>query len=140
MSELKTSLTLGKVKWIFAGAGGGAGLALGIKAISAVMQRPEFLPQLLNGGFLFFAVLVVGMVMASKKADAFVAMHERTVVAQEQLAANVGALVNSQSQERRETDLLVNHMARTTNKIAVQYDEIMGRLDELKELHANREH
>ena len=135
MSELRTSLSIGKAKWVLAGVGGGAGVAIGVAAIRAVTARPEFLPQLLNGQFLFFAALLVGMVIASRKGDAFLAMHERQIIAQEQLTANVGALVSNQSQERRETDLLVNHMARTHEKIAGQYDEILGRLDELKELH-----
>jgi hypothetical protein len=104
-------------------------LAIGLAAIKALTTRPELLPQLLNGGFLYFAVLVVGMVIASKKMDTFTAMHERTVVAQEQLATNVGALVAKDSQREREQDLLLNHLTRTN-------ETILQRLDELKALHS----
>jgi hypothetical protein len=117
MSELKTSLKLGRARWAFAGAGGGVGVAIGLATIKAVTTRPEFVPQLLNGGFLYFAVLVVGMVIASKKMDTFTAMHERTVVAQEQLATNVGALVAKDTQREREQELLLNHLAKTHDTI-----------------------
>ncbi|HLZ93360.1 MAG TPA: hypothetical protein VKQ28_16770 [Candidatus Acidoferrum sp.] len=128
MSELRTSLAIGKARWVLAGAGGGAGLAVGLAAVRSLTARPEFLPQLLNGGFLYFSVLVVGMVIASKKMDTFTAMHERTVVAQEQLASNVGALVAKDTQREREQELLLNHLTRTN-------ETILERLDELKALH-----
>jgi hypothetical protein len=136
MPELKTSLKIGSMRWVLTGVGGGAGLAIGLAAFRAIQARPEFLPQLVNGGFLGFAAVVVGMMVASSKADKFMdrfmGAYERQNKNGELLAVNVGALVSNQSQERRETDLLVNHMARTHDKISEQYGEILGRLDELK--------
>lgn len=140
MSELKTSLKLGGAKLALSAAGGGAGLAIGIAAIKGLMQRPEFLPQIVNGGGLGFAAMVVGIVVLRAELRDFNATQRLSAVAQQELAANVGAMISNQSQERRETDLLVNHMARTHEKISVQYGEILGRLDELKGLHSNREH
>ncbi len=128
MSELKTTLTLGKVRWVLAGAGGGAGVAIAIAAMKALTTRPEFLPQLVNGGFLGFAAVVVGMIVVSRKADVFVAAHLRQVIAQEQLALNVGALVAKDTQREREQELLLNHLTRTN-------ETILERLDELKDLH-----
>ncbi len=131
MSELRTSLTLGKVRWVLAGAGGGAGVAIGIAAIRALTARPEFLPQLLGGGFLGFSTVIVGLVIFSKKADVFQATQIRAVVAQEQLAHNVGNLVTKITlrdeafeQRAREQDITLNHLAR-------QSDEILKRLPKL---------
>ena len=128
MSELKTSLKVRGLQWTLGAFGGGAGLVLGVAAIKALMARPEFLPQLLSGGFLGFSALVVGMMIASRKADAFLAAHVRSVVAAEQLSTNVGDLVTKISardealeQRAREQELTLNHLAR-------QSDEILRRL------------
>jgi len=135
LSEIRTSLAVGKAKWVLAGVGGGAGVAIGVAAIRALTTRPEFLPQLVNGGGLGFAALVVGIVVLRAELRDFNATQRLSAVAQQELASNVGSMISNQSQERRETDLLVNHMARTHDKISTQYGEILGRLDELKELH-----
>jgi hypothetical protein len=128
MSELKTSFRMKSLQWTLGAFGGGAGVVLGIAGIRAMIARPEFLPQLLSGGFLGFSALIVGMVIASKKADAFQASHIRSVVAQEHLAQNVGNLVMKIStrdealeQRAREQELTLNHLAR-------QCDEILRRL------------
>lgn len=118
MSEIKTSVAIGKVRLAVAAAGGGAGLAIGVAAIRAVTTRPEFLPQLLNGQFLFFSALVVGMVIASRKGDTFIAMNERNVIAQEKMAANVGALVTRDDSRERRLDLLLGELTRTSERNA----------------------
>src|SRR5690242_13840805 len=63
MSELKTSFRMKSLQWTLGAFGGGAGVVLGIAGIRAMIARPEFLPQLLSGGFLGFSALIVGMVI-----------------------------------------------------------------------------
>jgi hypothetical protein len=128
MADVKTSFKTKSWQWTLGAFGGGAGLVLGIAAIKALMARPEFVPQLLSGGFLGFSALIVGMMIASRKADAFLSAHVRSVVASEQLAHNVGELVTKIStrdealeQRAREQELTLNHLAR-------QSDEILRRL------------
>lgn len=128
MADVKTSVRTKSFQWALGAFGGGAGLVLGVAAIRALISRPEFVPQLLSGGFLGFSALIIGMVIASKKADAFAATQLRAVIAQEELAHNVGNLVTKISardeameQRAREQELTLNHLAR-------QCDEILRRL------------
>jgi len=128
VSELRTTLKAGKFRWALAGLGGGAGVTIGVAAIQAIRYRPEFVPLLLNGGFLFFAALIFAMVLIDRKADRFLAVQERTVSAAELLATNLGGLAakmvlrdEAMEQRARELELTINHQAR-------QSDEILRRL------------
>jgi hypothetical protein len=132
MPDLKTSLKAKTVQWVLAFAGGGAGLILGMAAIEAFRARPEFLPQLVGGGGLWFAALVVGMVMFRSEMKSFNAVQTRSVVAQERLAENVGGLVEkialrdeAVEQRAREQELTLNHLAR-------QVDLTLGHIVELR--------
>jgi len=122
MEEKKSSL----LKWALGSVGGGAGVTIAISAVNALKERPEFVPQLLSSGFLGFAALTVGMVMFNRQFQSFNAMQERHVIAQEALAQNVGALVSKNSEEARELELTVNHLARQSDQI----------LDELRRIKA----
>jgi hypothetical protein len=136
LAEFSTRGKIGPVKWALTGLGGGAGLALGLAAMKLIQERPEFLPQLLNSGFLFFTALVVGMVVASRKADAFVAMshamQERSVVANERLAQSVGDLALKDDQRAREQEITLNHLARKSEQHSTQNEEILKLLKEVK--------
>jgi len=119
MPELKTSVRWKNFRWAFAGLGGGAGVAVGIAAIKALTARPEFLQQLLSGGFLGFTALTIGMVMFRKQFAEFNVMQGRHAAAQEQLALNVGNLVakislqdEATAQRDREREITLNHLAR----------------------------
>src|SRR6266704_2472976 len=123
-----SSVRFGKFRWALAGLGGGAGAVIGVAAIKAVSARPEFLPLLLNGGFLFFAALIFAMVLIDRKAERFLAVQERTVSAAELLAVNLGGLAakmvlrdEAMEQRARELELTINHQAR-------QSDEILRRI------------
>jgi hypothetical protein len=123
--ELKVLRAKGVLAWVLGFFGGGAGVTIAYAAIRAVQGHPDFLPQLLSGGGLWFASLMIGMVVAQRQFSAFNAMQERGIVAQERLAANVGALVNKDEQRAREQELTLNHLAR-------QSDEILKHLAELR--------
>jgi len=133
MPDLKTSLKTKSLQWTLGAFGGGAGLVLGVAAIKAVMTRPEFLPQLLNGGFLGFAALIFGMVIFDKKSERFLAVQERTVIAQEQLAANVGALVDKDSTRERRMDLLLGELTRNSESTASSVKRIEDWIDGQRE-------
>jgi hypothetical protein len=119
-------------KLALAAFGGGAGVTVGVAVIELLKARPEFLTQLLNGGILSFAALMVGMVMFRKQFDSFNASQERHVVAQERLAENVGGLVQkiavrdeALEQKTREQEITLNHLAR-------QMDETLRHVVELR--------
>jgi hypothetical protein len=112
------------LKWGAGAAGGGAGAMLGYEAIKAVSARPEFLPQLLSSGVLGFAALVVGMVIFRKQFESFNATQQRHAGAQEQLAANVGALVGKDDQRAREQDIMLDHLSRTSDRILTELREL----------------
>jgi N-acyl-D-aspartate/D-glutamate deacylase len=134
------------MQWTLGAFGGGAGLVLGIAAIKALMSRPEFVPQLVSGGFLGFAALTIGMLIFNRQFQSFIAMQERTALAQEQLATNVGALVSkinlrdeAMEQRLREQELTLNHLARQADKNAAELgvlrtssEEILGHLGQMR--------
>jgi hypothetical protein len=126
--ELKVLKAKGLLSWALGFFGGGAGITLGYAAIQAVKARPDFLQQLLSGGALWFASLVIGMVIFRRQLEVFNAMQLRHVIAQEKLAQNVGELVTRDDQRAREQDLLLNHLARNS-------DEILRQLAELRNAH-----
>jgi len=113
-------------KWALGGLGAGGGVTLGLAVIEMVKARPEFFPQLLNSGLLGFGALMFGIVVVGKKFDAFNVTQLRQVAAQEQLAANVGALIEKDDNRLREQELTLNHLARQSDQI----------LEELKQLKA----
>jgi len=117
LPEVTTSIQGRNVRWVLTAAGSGAGIVLGLAGIKVLVTRPEFLPQLVSGGGLWFAALAIGMVMFRSEMRNFNSMQERHVVAQERLAENVGALVSKDDQRAREQDLLLNHLARQSDKI-----------------------
>jgi len=139
MSELKTSVTWKNFRFALVGLGGGAGVAFGIAALKALQARPEFLPQLLSGGFLGFAALMLGMVMFREPFKTLIAVQERNVTAQEQLAHNVGGLVTKitmrdeeMEQRAREHELTLNHLARQSDKLHRQGEEILEEIGQLR--------
>lgn len=106
---------LAKVPWLsylLHGVGGGTAVVIGLAAIEAVKQKPELLPQLLGGNVLVFAIAAIGLVVFDRRLQSYAELHSRSVAAQEQLAANVGALVSKDSEREREQDILVNYLAR----------------------------
>lgn len=111
-------------KLAIAAFGGGAGVTVGVAIIELLKARPEFLTQLLNGGMLSFAALMVGMVMFRRQFDGFNANQLRNVIAQEKLAANVGALVAKDDERAREQDLLLDHLASQSDKILQHLQEM----------------
>lgn len=117
------------LSWLLHGVGGGTAVVIGLAAIEAVKQKPEFLPQLLGGNVLFFSALVIGMVVFDRRLQSYAEMHARSVSAQEQLAANVGALVSKDDQRAREQEILLGHLARQT-------DTILRYLEEQRQGHA----
>lgn len=117
MPEFSTHGKIGPVKWAFAGLGGGAGATVAVFGIKALMERPEFLPQLLSSGFLGFAALMVGMVMFRKEFASFNAMQERNVIAQEQLARNVGTLVEKDDTRAQALEAAMRYVAEDTRQI-----------------------
>jgi hypothetical protein len=131
VTEISTRGRFGKLEWALTGLGGGAGLAVGIAAIKAIASHPEFLPQLLNGGFLYFAALMSGMVIFKRELRDFNAMQLRNVVAQEELARNVGAMVAKDDQRAREQELTLNHLARRSDQLAQQNEMLAGQNDEI---------
>ena len=124
MGEATSSIRMGKFRWVLAGIGSGAGATIAIAAIQAARYRPEFVPQLLNGGFLFFAALIFAMVLIDRKAERFLSVQGRTVLAQELLAENLGGLAvkmvlrdEAAEQRARELEITINHLARQSDEI-----------------------
>jgi hypothetical protein len=114
----------GAFRWALEGITGGIGIAIAYKAIETVQARPEFLPQLLSNGVLPFSALFLAMVLFRKQSEQFIAAHVRSVVAQEQLAANVGALVAKDDQRAREQDILLDHLTRNSEDTLREIREI----------------
>jgi uncharacterized protein YbaP (TraB family) len=110
------------LKWTLHGVGGGAAISLGLALIEALKQRPEMLPQLLNGGFLSFLALVAGMVIFDRRLGQFAEAHGRGVAAQEELASSVTMLAQKDDQRAREQDILLDHLAHGQQQIL---DEIL---------------
>jgi hypothetical protein len=110
------------LRWALHGFGGGTAIAVGLAAIAAVKERPEFLPQLLSGNVLIFGIGAIGLVVFDRRLQSYAELHSRSVAAQEQLAANVGALVAKDDLRAREQDALLGHLARQSEKI-LQYLE-----------------
>lgn len=117
------------LRWLLHGVGGGTAVVIGLAAIEAVKQKPEFLPQLLSGNVLLFGIAAIGLVVFDRRLQSYADLHQRAVAAQEQLAANVGALVSKDDQRAREQDILLGHLARQT-------DTILRYLEEQRQGHA----
>jgi hypothetical protein len=115
------------LRYVLHGLGGGTAVMIGLAAIEAVKQRPEFLPQLLGGNVLFFSALVLGMVVFDRRLQSYAELHARGVTAQEQLAANVGALVAKDDERAREQDITLNYLARNSEKILQELGELKGK-------------
>lgn len=113
-------------KWVLGGLGAGSGVTVALVVIEAVKERPEFLPQLLGSGGLWFAALILGMGMFRNQFASFNAMQERHVVAQEQLAQSVSALVSKDEETTREQELTLNHLARQSEQILLELKRIKG--------------
>jgi hypothetical protein len=111
-------------KYLLHGVGGGAGIYLAVRGVEALERHPEFMPQLLSGGFLSFAALVVGMFVFDRRLQGFTELQMRHVVAQEELAANVGALVAKDDQRAREQDITLNHLAANSERILSELSEL----------------
>ena len=130
MSESPESL-LAKWPWlrfVLHGIGGGTAVMIGLAAIEAVRQRPDFLPQLLGGNVLMFSALVIGMVVFDRRLQSYAELHGRSVTAQEQLAANVGALVAKDDERAREQDITLNYLARNSAEVLERLGNIEARL------------
>lgn len=106
--------------------GSGAGAAIAFAVIDALQKQPGFVPALINGGALYFAFGVVALLLFDRRAAANTQLQERNVTAQEQLAANVGALVNKSSERERENEMILNHLAS-------QYQEILEGIGAIRE-------
>jgi hypothetical protein len=128
MPELKASVKSKNWHWALGAFGGGAGVTIAIFAIKALKERPEFLPQLLSSGVLGFAALVVGMVMFQKQFVIFNVVHERNVVAQEQLAAGVNALVAKDDRRAEAQEAATRFLAGRTDLILEKLTTIDARL------------
>ena len=110
------------LRWLVHGLGGGTAVVIGLAAIDAVRDRPEFLPQLLGGNVLFFFVVVAGMFVFDRRLQGFTELQTRHVAAQEQLAAGVQALVTKDDERAREQEILLDHLA-------IQMDKVVGYLE-----------
>lgn len=139
MPELSARGKFGKLEWTLTGIGGGAGLAIGIAAVKAVGAHPELVAQLLSGGILYFGIAVASMFVFDKRFRDFNAMQTRSVLSQEknaaaqaELARNVGELVAKDDQRQREQELTLNHLARRSETLASQNEEILQHLKDMK--------
>jgi hypothetical protein len=113
---------LGKLKssgarWTLEAITGGTALAVVYKALEVVQAKPEFLPLLLNSGFLPLGTLVVGMLLFGRRMDRFNANQLRSVIANEQLAANVGALVAKDDTRAQALEAAMRYVASDTRQI-----------------------
>lgn len=107
-------------RWILHGLSGGTAVVLGLAGIDAVRSRPEFLQQLVNGGFFYFAIIVVFLFVVDRRAQGFIELQTRNVVAQELLASNVGSLLTQKNERERETQLLLDELAENSRVIRKQ--------------------
>lgn len=105
------------LRWIMHGIGGGGAVAVGLAVIKAVENRPEFLPQLLGGNAPLFTALLLAMFFANQRFSQFTELQTRNVEANEKLAAGVNALVMKDDQKAREQEILLDHLAKQTEKI-----------------------
>jgi hypothetical protein len=118
---------LAKMPWLrylLHGVGGGTAVVIGLAAIEAVKQKPEFLPQLLSGNVLLFGIAAIGLVVFDRRLQSYTELHTRAVAAQEQLAANVGALVAKDDERAREQDITLNYLARNSEKILERLEKL----------------
>lgn len=128
MPELKIGANMRNMRWAIAAASGGCGLALGIAGIEALKSHPEFLPQLMNGGVLGFAALIVGMLLFREEFKNFNSVQERNVIAQERLAANVGAFVEKDDRRAEAQEAATRYLAGRTDLILEKLGEIQDRM------------
>jgi len=112
------------LKWL----GGGTGVAVGLAAISAVQNRPEFLPQLVGAPVLLFSFGVLFVVMNERGRRESSSLHLRTVVAQEQLAAGVHQLVTKNDSRERETQLVLDELAENSKVTREGLRRLIGKL------------
>lgn len=121
------------LRWIMHGLGGGTAVMLGLAALDLLKQRPEFLPLLLNGNFLMFSVVVIGIVVFDRRWQGEAEIRLRQVTAQEQLAAGVNALVSKDDERAREQDITMNYLARNSAdilKLVKGHDEALTKIKE----------
>jgi hypothetical protein len=71
---------------------------------------------------------MVAMFIVDRRMNAFVELSTRHVVAQEVLAAGVNALVSKDDQRAREQDIMLNHLAASSERILADLAEMKGRL------------
>jgi len=99
------------LKYIVSAGSAGAGITVVVVVVQAVERHPEFMPQLLSGGFLSFAALVIAMLVFDRRIGAFVEMHARSTAAQEALAANVGLLVAKDDTRAQAEEAAIRYLA-----------------------------
>ena len=116
------------VRYVLHGIGGGTAVAIGLAAIDAVKQKPEFLPQLLSGNVLLFGIAAIGLVVFDRRLQSYAELHTRAVAAQEQLASNVGALVAKDDERAREQDITLNFLARNSAEVLTRLKAIEEKL------------
>jgi hypothetical protein len=71
---------------------------------------------------------VIGMVVFDRRLQSYADLHARSVSAQEQLAANVGALVQKDDERAREQDITLNFLARNSAEVLDRLGKIEERL------------
>jgi hypothetical protein len=113
-------------KYLAGGLGSGAGAWIAYQTIQAVEHNPAFLPQLLNVGVLAFGFATVALVVFARSFSKFAEAQARTATALEDLAAHVGEAAAKDEQRVRENDILLNHLA-TTSEQTLQLVQAMKR-------------
>jgi hypothetical protein len=124
-------------KYLLHGVGGGAGIYLAIRAVEALEKHPEFLPQLLSGGFLSFAALVVGMVIFDRRLQGFSELQMRHVVAQEELAAGVKNLAMKDDTRAQTQEADMRYLAGEMRDSREEMKEILGVVRQIRDAGAH---
>jgi hypothetical protein len=120
------------LKHVLQGLGGGVAVTLGLAAIKAVENRPEFLPQLLSGGFLSFCALVCGMFFFDRRMQQFSELQARHVAAQEALAVNVGMLVAKDDVRAETMEAAMRYVAKAQTEAQATLHHVVSELAEIK--------
>jgi hypothetical protein len=105
------------LKYIVSAGSAGAGITVVVVIVQAIERHPEFMPQLLSGGFLSFTALVIAMIVFDRRVGAFVEMHARSTAAQEALAANVGLLVAKDDTRAQAEEAAIRYLAQDVREI-----------------------
>lgn len=117
------------LKYVLHGVGGGTAVILALAAMDVLKTRPEFLPQLLTGGAVPFAALIVCAIIFDRRLGQFTELQLRHVIAQEQLAANVGAVAVKDDTRGQALEAAVRYNADATRKIADDVKQIIDLLN-----------